>query len=114
DDRRVDLAELRELVAEAAGLRRAARGVVLRIEIEHHGLAAQALERDFPPAIGRQGEIGGGLADGDGHQADSCFSVFSVGRAAAAGASIRVRQIAVTASAAWPIFRCSASKSTAP
>src|SRR4051812_16399027 len=36
---RIDLLELRLLVAKATGLRSAAAGVVLRIEIEHHVLA---------------------------------------------------------------------------
>ena len=56
DDRRLHLGEVGEIVAEGAGLRRAARGVVLWIEIEHNLLALEVLERDLAAAIGRQCE----------------------------------------------------------
>src|SRR5579883_1822630 len=94
DDHRRHLAEFREGVAEPAGFGRAARRVVLGIEIEHDLLAAQFGERDLAVAVGRQGEIRRFLTDLDTH--DSCSSAggdcvegSSRARIAVAGASMR-------------------------
>ena len=56
DHGRVDLAELRQAVAEAAGLRGAARGIVLGIEIEHNVLSLEPGQRDLAAAVGLHGK----------------------------------------------------------
>ena len=51
-------------VAEGTGLRGAAGGLVLGIEVEHHRLSRQELAQTDGCAIGvRQGEVRGAIAD---------------------------------------------------
>jgi hypothetical protein len=52
------LGEIGQRVAKGAGLGRAARRVVLRIEIKHHGLTLEIVQGDF--AAGVRGECEGG------------------------------------------------------
>src|SRR6185369_202782 len=75
DDDGIALAEAGEAVAEAAGLGRAARGIVLGVEIKDDLLAPQLGEGDLAAAVGRQREIGGLVAGLETHDPrSSCAS----------------------------------------
>src|SRR5205814_8356966 len=89
DHRRTSLAVIGKRVSKAAGLGGAARGVVLRVEIQHHRLAAQLRQRDRAVAVGRQCEIRGLVADLDAHRAVSPSLLSSICAARRAGRSIR-------------------------
>src|SRR4029078_11474787 len=62
EKRDAGLAELAPHVSDAARLPRAARRVVLGIEVEHHRPAPQGLERDVLAGVGLAVEAGGGAA----------------------------------------------------
>ncbi len=56
--------ELRQIVAEGAGLAGAARRIVLGIEVQHHPLPAPVGELAHRAHLVRQGKVGGGCAKG--------------------------------------------------
>src|SRR5271169_3842406 len=62
---------IRERIAKPAGLCGAARGVVLRVEIQNDFFAAELGEAHTALAVGRQGEIGGFSAELYTHNAFS-------------------------------------------
>src|SRR5262249_8458095 len=74
DHHGVALAEAREAVAEAAGLRRAAGGVVLRIEVEDDLLPLQLRQADLAVAVGGQSEIRGLVAGLETHDPRSSWA----------------------------------------
>src|SRR5690606_25014544 len=57
--------ELGEVVAEVACLLRAAGGARGRVEVHHHGLAAEVGQRHGVALAVRQGEVGGRVAFGE-------------------------------------------------
>jgi len=63
EDDGVGFGDVRFVIAKVARLGRAARRVVLRIEVQDHVLAAELLERHFFPARRREPEIGSRVAD---------------------------------------------------
>src|SRR5215217_870377 len=73
--------QVRGTVPEGASLPGAAGSVVLRIKVEHHGLAAETGELDLSAVVGGQGEIRGRLAlfDPVGHSGFSSGSEKSRG-----------------------------------
>src|SRR5439155_9133377 len=69
DNHRIRPAIIREGIAKAASLGGATRGVVLRIEIQHHLLAVELGQGDAAGAVGGQCEIGGLVAEIEAHPA---------------------------------------------
>src|SRR4029077_5838055 len=102
---------------------RAARGVVLRVEIEDHRLAAEPRQRDPAVAVGGHGEIGGLVAWLEAHRAISPLAFWPVAfsqdcamRRAAnrAGRAISLSYQARTRAQAAVISASSRGKSPAP
>src|SRR5580700_195525 len=114
DHRRAGLAVIGEGIAKAAGFRGAARGVVLRVEIQHHRLAAQLGQADAAVAVGGHGEIGGLVADRDAHRAASPVAGCGACAARRAGRAISRSYQARTRAQARTISASSRAKSTAP
>src|SRR5262249_6077130 len=69
EHRDAEAAELREVVVQLARLDRAARRVVLRVEVEEVGLPAQGLARDGLAVPVRERERGRGVAALELHRA---------------------------------------------
>src|SRR5690606_11063762 len=63
DDGRPDLLEREDVVAEFAGLGRAAGGIRLRIEVQRHPLATVLVECAPFPVLVLEPESGGGISD---------------------------------------------------
>src|SRR5215831_2569915 len=105
---------VREGIAKAASLGGAARGVVLRVEIEHHLLAAELGQGDAARTIGRQCEIGSFFTGLDAHSELSplCSTAWIAARRA--GLSINRRYQPRTCAVAAVISASSRAKSTAP
>src|SRR5262245_29338298 len=114
DHLRLDLAEVGQLVAEAAGLGGAARRVVLGIEVEHHRLAAQLRQLELLAAVGRRREIGRLLAFLDTHPSLLLSSVRGCQPASRAGCSTMRRYIARAAAVSAAIRARRTSRSSAP
>src|SRR5216683_1329648 len=94
DHRSLDLGEVGQGIAKAAGLGGAARRVVLGIEVEHHRLAAQVRQFQLLAAVGGGGEIRCFLAFFDTHKSLPLPTLRGFQPAARAGSSTMRRYIA--------------------
>src|SRR3984893_17941733 len=114
DDHRTGPAIIREGIAEAASLGGAARGVVLRVEIEHHLLALELRQGDAARTIGGQCEIGGFFAGLDAHPELSPVCSTTCTAARRAGCSINLRYQPCTCAVAAVISASSRAESNTP